>query len=315
MSIDIEGDSMVADRPARSSTAIFDPWSANDIALFGHQPVHLKHNLDRHPLFSRDALADLIERYPEDQYLLVNMGKQGDPKKLWRHGKIGRMSGHAVIDAIEHGRLWINLLRINTIDKRYADLLEQVYAEIHANVPNHPPTYKRIAGILISSPRAQVYYHFDTQGNNLWQIAGSKKVYLYPATPPFVTDELVERITLYHDEPSIPYQPWFDDHATVFDLQPGNMLHWPLNAPHRIENDDALSISMTTEFFTTDIRRHILMSCGNGLLRQVGVRPRHTMGGPAFYAKAAIFAGVKKSGWLKAKQTQPTTFHLDTGVV
>jgi hypothetical protein len=292
--------------------SIFTSWGPpGNSSVFGHQPLRLEHRLPNHPLFSRDALADLIERYPSDKYMLVHMGEQGSPRKLWRQGTIGKMSGHAVIDAIEHGRFWLNLLRVNEIDARYQALLNQIYDEIHEHVPQHPATYKRIAGILISSPRAQVYYHFDTQGNNLWQIAGYKRVYLYPATPPFVTDQMIERITLYYGETSIPYQLWYDDYATAFELAPGQMLHWQLNAPHRIENGDTLSVSLTTEFVTKDIRRHILMTCGNGLLRKIGLKPRRTLGGPAFYAKAAIFAAAKKSGMLKAQQKAPIAFSLD----
>lgn len=293
---------------------IFDSWTERSAALFGHQPLMLSHHLHRHPLFARDALAELIERYPEDRYMLVHTGAQGSPRKEWRQGKIGQMSGHDVIDAIAQGRMWLNLLHVNEIDKRYQELLDQIYSEVHQHVPGMPTTYRRVCGILISSPRAQVYYHFDTQGNNLWQIAGSKKVYLYPATPPFVTDELVEKITLYHDETSIPYEPWYDQHATVFDLQPGSMLHWALNAPHRIENADELSISLTTEFLTSEIRRHVWMMCGNGLLRQAGLRPQRTMGGVSYYAKAAIFQAAKKVGMLSKRQAKPITFRLSEGI-
>jgi hypothetical protein len=289
---------------------IFERWPATSAALFGHQPICLSHRLAQHPLFSRNALAELIERYPEDQHLLVHMGPQGNPKKLWRHGKVGKMTGHAVLDAIERGRLWLNLLRVHTIDRRYAKVLEQIYEEIHAQVPTYPRTFKHIAGLLISSPRAQVYYHFDSQLNNLWQIAGSKRVYVYPATPPFVTNEMVETVTLLHNETAITYQPWFDDYATVFDLQPGQMLQWALNAPHRIENGDELSISLTTEFQTHEARRHMLGMCGNALLRQAGFHPTHALAGSGFHLKAALFMAISKAGLLKAKQQQPTTFYL-----
>jgi hypothetical protein len=290
---------------------VFAPWPAEIPALFGRHPVRLRHSLHTHPLFSRDALSDLIERYPDDHYMLVHTGEKGSPRKLWQRGKIGNMSGHAVIDAVEHGRFWLNLLRVNQIDRRYQELLDQIYTEIHSHAPMLPSTYKRICGILISSPRAQVYYHFDTQGNNLWQIAGSKRVYFYPATPPFVTDELVERVTLYYDETGIPYEPWYDQYARIFELDQGTMVQWELNAPHRIENDDKLSISLTTEFVTSEIRRHVLMTSGNGLLREIGLSPRRTLGGPAYYAKAAIFAAAKRSGMLKERQKAPIVFQLE----
>jgi hypothetical protein len=225
------------------------------------------------------------------------------------------MSGRAVIDAIAEGRLWINLLHVNEVDKQHQELLDQIYAEIHSQVPTLPRIYKRISGILISSPRAQVYFHFDRAGQNLWQIAGSKRVYLYPATPPFVTEEWLERCTLYGDETSIPYQSWYDEYATTFDLQPGQMLHWQLNAPHRIENGDELSISLTTEFYTKQIRRQLLVSAGNGLVRQAGLKPARTLSGPAFYAKAAIYAAAKQSGMLKAQMKKPLTFRLEEGML
>ena len=288
-------------------------WQPAEVArMFGHQPIRMEHRLHTHPLFSRDALADLIERYPEDKYLLVHMGPQGNPRKLWREGKIGKMSGHAVIDAIEEGRLWLNLKHVNDVDPQHQTLLDQVYGEIEDNVAIQP--YGYFSGILISSPRAQVYYHFDTMGQNLWQIAGSKKIYIYPATPPFVTDKLVEQITLYHDETSIPYEPWYDQYARVFDLRPGQMVQWDLNAPHRIENDDQLSVSFTTEFFTKQIRRHVLMMSGNGLVRQVGINPSRTTKGPAYYAKLAVFAAAKKAGMLNARRTKPVVFRLSEGV-
>lgn len=293
---------------------IFTNWSQMTTDLFCHQPVELEHRLHQHPLFTRDALAELIERYPEGRYMLVHTGAQGSPRKEWRQGTIGGMSGHEVINAIERGRMWLNLLHVHEIDRRYQEVLDQIYTEMHEHVPSYPETYRRICGILISSPRAQVYYHFDTQGNNLWQIAGSKRVYIYPVTAPFITDELVEQITLYHDETSIPYKPWWDKYATVIDLQPGQMVQWALNAPHRIENADELSVSLTSEFLTREIRRHVWMMCGNGLLRQAGLHPHRTTSGAAYYAKAAIFAAAKKAGMLAARRSKPITFNLSEGI-
>jgi len=291
--------------------AIFTDWTSTNGELFGNLPLVLKHRLSQDPLFSREALAALIERYPTNRYTLTSMGAQGDPKQLWRRGTIGKLSGIEVIEAIEQGRLWINLLHVNEIGARYGALLDAIYDEIHRLVPNHPPTFKRINGILISSPRAQVYYHFDTTGQNLWQIHGSKKVYLYPATAPFLTRDALERVTLYHDETSIPYHQWFDDHAQILDLQPGTMAHWPLNMPHRIENGPDLSVSMTTEFMTSDIQRHVRAVSGEGLLRGWHVPPAlMPQGRLGYVAKLGAFGLAKKAGMLEAKRRKPITFHL-----
>jgi hypothetical protein len=56
------------------------------------------------------------------------------------------------------------------------------------------------------------------------------------------------------------------------------------------------------------------MMCGNGLLRQAGLHPQRTMGGPSYYAKAAIFAAAKKAGMLNKRRAKPITFRLSEGI-
>ena len=73
-------------------------------------------------------------------------------------------------------------------------------------------------------------------GQWLIQISGRKRVYVYPNTPPFLKPQDLEDIALLNREVDLPYAPWYDAHAQVFDLEPGQMLSWPLNAPHRVEN-------------------------------------------------------------------------------
>ena len=78
------------------------------------------------------------------------------------------------------------------------------------------------------------------------------------------------------------YAQWYDEHAAVVDLNPGEMLHWPLNSPHRVDNHDCLNVSMTTEYWTDPIRRNVMMNCGNAVLRhKLGITPRsHSLSGP-----------------------------------
>jgi hypothetical protein len=75
------------------------------------------------------------------------------------------------------------------------------------------------------------------------------------------------------------------------------MLHWQLNAPHRIENGDELSVSLTTEYFTWDIRKHVVGTSADGLLRRY-LNPDWV----PFPAKAGIWAGAKKLGLLRKEQ-------------
>jgi len=290
---------------------IFSDWLwSRQSELWGQEPVQLQHRLDRHPLFDLDRLALLIERYPEDRYTLVRMGKPGE-ERSWEEGKLNNRpgAGRELLRQIQQGRLWINLLHTNEVDPEFQNLLDEIYAEIHERLPDYPATFQRICGVLISSPGAQVYYHFDTTGQNLWQIRGSKRVWLYPPEPPFLQEHELEDVQLFHKEVGITYQRWYDEQPRVraFDLTAGSMLHWPLNAPHRIGNL-GFSVSLTTEFKTRDIQRHCRAVGANGLLRRMRV-PQSWVPYPA---KLGLLAAAKVAGVLDRGQRarRPVVFRL-----
>ena len=293
--------------------AIFTDWTPDLTAAWGKAPLRARHRLNKHPLFSFDALAELIERYPRQHYALVYMGPQGG-KREWREGDIGDLTGNEVIAAIKAGRMWLNMRNIGAVDARYKDVLDEIFEEVRTNVPGYD-TYNRTSGILISSPNAQVYYHCDLPGQSLWQIHGKKRVYVYPAHAPFLTPEQLETIALYEVEVDMAYDSSYDKDALVFEIGGGEMLHWPLNAPHRVENLDVLNVSMTTEYWTEAIRRNMMVTLGNAILRnRLGIASKSTaLEGPTFWAKAALQAGVRRAGLLKPmrKAKRPIEFELD----
>jgi hypothetical protein len=296
------------------SDPIFTNWTPDLTAKWANAPLLAKHRLHTHPLFQLDALGELIKGYPRDQYSLVEVGEKGSPRRLWREGDIGSLSGHHVIEAISNGRMWLNLRDIGKTSQTYGAVLDAVFEEIRDNVGGYE-TYNRTSGILISSPNAQVYYHCDLPGQSLWQLAGKKRVFVYPNKPPFVTPQQLENIALTALEVGMTYDPAYDQHAEVFDIEGGEMLHWPLNAPHRVENFDCLNVSMTTEYWTEAIRRNQMINTANGILRQhAKLNPQsRAISGAGFWAKAAMQAGVRRTGVLEKtrKSVRPIEFVLD----
>lgn len=281
---------------------IFPAWTDEHSELWGRIPLKVQHNLHHSPLFTMEALGELIDAYPRDKYSLIHMGAQGG-KRFWKEGDKGDMKGRDVIEWIRQGRMWINLRTTMQVDKRYAELLQAIYAEIAIRAPG-APMFNQSLGILISSPKAQVYYHCDLPGQALWQIHGHKRVYVYPTTEPFVAGRDLENIALYEVEEDLRYEPWFDRYATVLDLGPGDMAHWPLNAPHRVENMDVLNVSMTSEHWSDEIVRRQKINVANGLLRHrfgLDVTGRSTRG-PSFHAKAAFQGVMRRSGWVKKQR-------------
>jgi hypothetical protein len=277
-------------------------------------PVQLDHCLHRHPLFSESALAGLIERVDRRDYYVNAMNLEAHDVHSRREGEICGLSGEEVLEAVKHGHFWILLLRPDKIEPEYVDLLHAIYREMARQVPGLKPYLLKMT-ILISSPRVQVYYHCDIPGQTLWQVRGHKRVYVYPNREPFLNQACLERIALRQvHEISLPYDERFDEHAVVYDLQPGQMLHWPLNAPHRVVNGDCVNISFATEHFTAAIRRKYFVNCANGILRQHLGRQQLSQqtSGVRFWAKCALVAAYKLSGWqAKRRKTLRIDFRVD----
>lgn len=293
---------------------IFSSWDETHSQLWGNAPIRLAHNMHKSPLFSMDHLAALIERYPREHYSLMQTGVK-DGKRIWRHGEIGNFSGQQVIDAVSSGELWLNLRRVSSIDTRYHDMLGRMFAEVGENVPGFELPHQYEAGILISAPQAQVHYHSDLPGQSLIQIAGRKRVHIYPSSPPFVTPENLEDIQLFELELDMPYHDWYDRYATVLDLEPGQMLNWPLNAPHRVDNLGTVNISMTVSYETEAIRRTRIVNLANGLLRnRFGYTPKsRALEGPSFWAKAVMQKALRNTSWVKRERSARNVieFRLD----
>jgi hypothetical protein len=298
----------------KQSAKLFKSWTAEHTANWGQRPLDFATTLHELPLFSDDVLAELIDVYPKSSYALVQMGARDEPRQYWREGETGGLSGSEVIERIAKGRMWLNLRNVSDVDTRYNAVLDQLFDEISERIPDLT-VIRRSMGILISSPMAQVYYHADLPGQALAQIRGSKRIYIYPPKAPFLTQTGLENIALHGLEVDLAYDPSFDQDATVFDLTPGQLLHWPLNGPHRVENHDCLNISITVEYLTPEIRRHQIVTSANALMRQkLGLTPSSSsIAGPSYWAKAVLQAGARRSGWIGRKQAQkrPITFRLD----
>jgi hypothetical protein len=59
--------------------------------------------------------------------------------------------------------------------------------------PRHVALWGRhTVNLLVSSPDARVFYHFDVPGQTLVQLRGRKRIWIYPPTAPFLRQESVE---------------------------------------------------------------------------------------------------------------------------
>jgi hypothetical protein len=288
-------------------------WNENQHPGFGSELVQLNHRLHQHPLFSDDALAYILENVSREDYYVNTMDETSHNLRSRREGEIRGLSGQQVLEAVRKGQIWILLLRPHKAQPAYSELLKEIYAELHRTLPNFNTKFEMM-GILISSPKTQVYYHCDIPGQSLWQVRGHKYVHVYPNHPPFLDQTALEKIALGEaHEISLPYKESFEQHATVFDLQPGQLLHWPLNSPHRVVNGDCVNVSFTTEHFTPAIRRMYYVNCANGILRQnFGCSQlNQNTSGIRYWAKMGLVAAYKLTGHMKKRRK---VLHVDFAV-
>lgn len=281
---------------------IIKSWTDADRQLFGKQPVLLNHRLEESGLFSEETLAEVIERLPASYYNLTTMGYDHENPE-WKEGHIAGHSGSDVIEAIRRGRMWLSLRSLQEVDDRYSQLVDRMFEEFEDEIDGLH-TFKRSMGVLISSPKVRVFYHADIPGQSLWQISGRKKVYIYPNSAPFLKPEDMEKVVLGMTEEEIPYEPWYDDHAKIYDLEGGQMAHWPLNGPHQVINEDSLNISVTTSHWSSEIRNQYAVHYANGVMRQnFGLTPQNSQPhGLHVYPKAALALLWKKLNLQKGQQ-------------
>lgn len=247
---------------------------ALDVALaeslkpaFGRRTVVGQHRLQDHALFTDAALIDLLDHFPRQNLFALSMGTDPariEENRLALHDGVG---GAELLRAVKNGRLWLNVTRVDRADARYRQLISGLYAALAAQVPGFSPDGSQ-GTLLISSPRALVYYHADGPASVLWHVRGRKRVWVYPALDPrYMKRELLEDIIAGVRHEYLPYEPAYDDGAEVYDLEPGQWIAWAQNAPHRVTNHDSLNVSLSTEYFTRASRRRSRLYVANRFLR------------------------------------------------
>lgn len=231
---------------------------------FGRTVQRFRHTLHQRPLFTDQGLIDLLDRYPAKNIGVFTMG---DTIDTWRRGRLGEIGGAELLDRVREGRIWLNLRGASDSDPELGAIRDDIFRETRDRVSNFHP-FRTDAGLLISSPRARVFYHLDIPRVMLFHLRGQKRFYVYPRQEDFVHPRDLENVARGRTEEEIPFTDSLDAGAEMFDLEPGDMVHWPQNAPHRIDNGDDLNVSLSVEFMSplALIRANALYA--NGWLRE-----------------------------------------------
>lgn len=290
-------------------------WSKEEAEAFGLRTVVAKHRLHERDLFSEAALLDLLENYPRHWLQAFTMGSDPLSWKDWQVVDTAGVSAGEIFAAIARGRLWFKMLQFHLVDRRYGDVVEQLYDELSEQCADFRPV-RKYATLIIASPTALVYYHADAQPNLLWHIRGHKRVWVCPAGDRELIDQdFMEDIFASFADEEVPYRPEFDRKATVLDLGPGDVISWPQNAPHRVTNLSGINISLSTLHETEESDRRKLVYCANRLFRRtyhIPVRSTKETGAIS-YAKRFAYRALRRAGLVETppRRAYITSLRID----
>lgn len=250
-------------------------WSDEDYQNFGLKTQLLKHNYHKSEIFSDTALEELLDKYPRHNLQCYTMGTNPENHNDWTPVHIAERSGAEIMQALQKGRFWINLINLDQFSQDYADLVNDIYQRISSNCSRLANIKPAFNALLISSPGIQVYCHVDADANMLWHLKGRKRAWVYPHDDKrFTPQSYIEEIVAQERHENIPYQKWFDDFAFYKELEAGEVVSWPQHSPHRIENVD-VNVSITTSYASKDSRRLIgVYGFNHHFLKKMGVKNR-----------------------------------------
>lgn len=232
-------------------------WSDEECQNFGKTPQIAQHTYHELDLFSDASLETLLDDYPRNWLQCYTMGDDPENHCDWTPVHLDNSSGREILDALKLGRMWVNVIKIDSYNGEYAGLIKQMYEVLNAHCQHLTKAKSSFSALLISSPGVQVYCHVDADANMLWHLHGRKKVWVYPARDTrFAPQNYVEEIIGEARHENVPYERWYDEHAFSHELAPGEVVSWPQHSPHRVENI-GFNVSLTTSYVSRESRRQL----------------------------------------------------------
>lgn len=244
------------------------------VSCYNRTPFLLQHRLADHPQFSLTQLFALCRRMPAENVLYRHGSIPGDAELDTSYDRYALgLTLDETLEQFEEKRAYI-CINNPELDAESKPLIEGLIAEIAAQIdPMDPWINWYSTYVFISSRDSVTPYHMDREMNFLLQLRGHKTVHLWdPSDDEIMTPAQKDRL-LSHVGGRPAYKPSFESKAMRFELQPGQGVHHPFIAPHRVHTGPQLSVSLAVTFRTrrsdmwTDAHRF------NARVRGLGLRP------------------------------------------
>jgi len=252
------------------------------------EPRVFPHQVDQLGLATDEALAALLDRYPEELFDINSYSYDDEGQFTLATGARGRADGETILAEIKAGRLWVNLRDVQTA---WPELWNPVHAAFQANMRELGLKPIKTAGqLILSSPGTKVPYHFDASGVMLFHLRGRKRLFVYPADEQHLPQIEMEQVIMRTTTEELTYRKAYDADAQVFDLEAGQALTWPLYAPHRVENLEVFNVSLSLDFQTWETRFTRGAHFAQGVMRRRWGMTPPPMAHVPMAARAALWA-------------------------
>jgi len=256
---------------------------------YNRTPFAFEHHIANHELLQLPRLAALIEHlnaFPGQVY--YDLGSDARVGRGWDQSGQHSADPESLIRSMETAGAWMILKSAQT-HPAYSEFLEACLSELHtlSGRDMHRETHNHIMSIIVTSPGKVTPYHIDGECNYLFQIRGSKVVYVFDGRDRSVLpDDELEGFWA-GDLNAAKYKESTQPGAYSFELKPGRAIHVPVNYPHWVRNGSDVSISVSMNFSFRDKRIPDLYRA-NYRLRRLGLHP--TPPGQSKLADAAKLA-------------------------
>lgn len=272
-------------------------------ATFPAKPFVVKHSLAGHPLFELDRLVQLSRQLPPAD-VESNAGSVGVNQDPAATPATGLTIDETILRIRECGA-WL-VLKLVEQDPEYRELLDRCLDEIARYSPLST-TMKREAFIFVSSPKSVTPYHIDPEHNFLLQIHGRKTVNIFDAADPELISEQQKEGLFCGAHRNIEYRPSMQERAWTCTMEPGDATHFPVVAPHWIQNEDDVSVSFSITFRSPISERMSRLHQLNARLRKLGLSPTRVGAHPAIDSvKDVAYRALRKVGGLGGDRGEET---------
>ena len=234
----------------------FNLDGTSNLKNLGNEGGIFTHSLVDHPLLQMDEIRKLVKRTPKHQ-ISFSAGKKPESADIGS-SHIHHKSEHTIEYAIDNMENADAFLFIDSPEKdpKFNQLFQDIKFDLDAFCQKSGyHLWEARLFLFVSSPGAITPYHLDHQHTLLAQIKGTKTLNLWPAfnydlTPPHELEVFCSRITR-----KFQMRDKLEHLRKPYKMVPGEGVYLPFLAPHSVQNNDDVSISLSMIFNTFESQK------------------------------------------------------------